>query len=1460
MAVLLCISVLPSLPSRAATLTAFSLLDSQSPNTEKNPYLIQTENDLMILAAIVNTGETLAGNYFRQTANLALNGAAFTSIGGSSAFCGSYDGNSCSITGLNQTAAFCSGLFGLVGEGGVVKNVNISGSVSCEGSLNGMAGLLAASVIGARILSCTASGSASASASSTSYAGGLIGYAQDSSILACSASADVTASGGAMLNSAGGICGYAEGGSITSCTNACTVSSSGGTESAAGGVSGVILGCRLNGCVNSVSGRVTASNPTAGEGFVYAGGIAGSADASSAMEECANNGTVLAQSPAQRASLFAGGICGSAAGMPIASSSSGGNVTAQNGGMVYVGGIAGASSGAVSNCRGNAVVTAMGGSYAAAGGIVGEGRTIVSCMASGTISIPSLVGVTATGISVGYIGGIAGIAADCDLNGCTSSGTVAGAGASASAIICGGGLAGMLSGKCVNGAVTGGSLTLSGKGDVAGGIAGMMSGGAGLYNSYSRNTVSAAMAGQLVGSASGQIQNCYTTARVSGQTTQGLCGQSQNAAVRSCYWISDGSTAMFAYYSNGCGSFTDAAGDIYNASGKKTGSTLLKMLNQWVKSAGDSVGADYWTIQNGQNAGYPVYGDAPGFAVSVSSSSGGSVTADKTRAEAGDTVTLTIKPDKGCKLLSLRVNNETLTAEGTTVRFVMPAEAVTVSAVFAGESGESGVYSVVVETVRNGSIAADRTTAKEGDWVTVRVRASNGYRLRPFSVRANGQPIAPCAEGYRFRMPADNVVITGDFTVDLGGYRITAPNNLEGGVVIPECSFAAQGERVVFAVVPDEGFAVRPGSVTVNGEALPDTEDNLYSFEMDAVNVTLRAQFIPAADLVYPITIGEITGEGSVFCEVSEEKAGKFVILTVEAPEEWRLQKDGLCCNDIPIEETGAGIYRFTMPEQEAVITAVFEKYVLYTITISSAIQNGKLALNRERAGLGDRVMVEVKPVPGYRLVENSLKYNSIVINKVKDGLYSFLMPEQNVTITAEFVKSFSVITEPVVTGEPIAQTHTISLSGIRNGTVMVNINTAKAGTAIVVTPKPDSGYQLKNGTLRWNNQLIPYIQGGVYGFTMPDANVVITAEFEKIADISLYTVKVKGSPANGSLTLSRDSAPAGSIITVRVEPESGYQLKSGSLKYNGSAVESSAGVYRFVMPAEDVSVTGEFELSKHLSYMIDCDETPGGTVTASRETAEAGERVTLTVTPDAGYKLENGALFCNRSCIITSGSSCTFIMPESDVTISAVFIHTTINDPVVPEDAPPYTITLFAHTGGTVERTASNSIGNVAIAVTPEDGYAVSDVLVDGESVGAVNLYTFDQAEGEHIVEAYFIDLESKTTPFSKLKTMLLSILIIAVASVLIITALVLLISSLIRMSRNSRRRRSDLEDEEFEKKYGTDYIGGIEEDGDLPEDGEDPGEGEEDEAGEDAEDIAEEENSEDGAAEDGAEEKGEH
>ena len=110
------------------------------------------------------------------------------------------------------------------------------------------------------------------------------------------------------------------------------------------------------------------------------------------------------------------------------------------------------------------------------------------------------------------------------------------------------------------------------------------------------------------------------------------------------------------------------------------------------------------------------------------------------------------------------------------------------------------------------------------------------------------------------------------------------------------------------------------------------------------------------------------------------------------------------------------------------------------------------------------------------------------------------------------------------------------------------------------------------------------------------------------------------------------------------------------------------------------------------------------GTVTANRSVAEAGDTITLTVTPDEGYQLKSGSLMANDA--VVTGN--TFTMPDKAVRITALFEQKAV------------TPTTGSYKNGTYTGSATGHGGKVSVTVTVKNGNISSiDVTEQKESEG---------------------------------------------------------------------------------------------------------------------------------------------
>ncbi|MBQ8300145.1 MAG: S-layer homology domain-containing protein [Clostridia bacterium] len=96
-------------------------------------------------------------------------------------------------------------------------------------------------------------------------------------------------------------------------------------------------------------------------------------------------------------------------------------------------------------------------------------------------------------------------------------------------------------------------------------------------------------------------------------------------------------------------------------------------------------------------------------------------------------------------------------------------------------------------------------------------------------------------------------------------------------------------------------------------------------------------------------------------------------------------------------------------------------------------------------------------------------------------------------------------------------------------------------------------------------------------------------------------------------------------------------------------------------------------------------------------------------------------------------------------VTLTYVFPEEEVNANLSTSSTLLHTITVMYMKNG---RISPNPIRaphrkNFTVQIIPDEGYEVKDVVVDGESVGAVTEYTFRRVETTHKIKAYFKPIE---------------------------------------------------------------------------------------------------------------------
>ena len=377
--------------------------------------------------------------------------------------------------------------------------------------------------------------------------------------------------------------------------------------------------------------------------------------------------------------------------------------------------------------------------------------------------------------------------------------------------------------------------------------------------------------------------------------------------------------------------------------------------------------------------------------------------------------------------------------------------------------------------------------------------------------------------------------------------------------------------------------------------------------------------------------------------------------------------------------EKAKTVYTFTMPDGDVTIS-VTKAAKTYAVKVADANKD-TLKITSPEADLdkvaeGTSVTVVATPKDGYTLTADGVvvTYGDNQTLKAtpdteKANTYTFAMPAGDATVSAAFeeVKKYNVT---------VAGT-------VENGTVGVEPKTAAAKDVVTVTVTPNTNFKYTDGSLK-----ATYTDGGTkkeindfkavdgkentYTFTMPAADVTVSAAFEKIAT-ETYTVTVT-KDGDGKVTVNEqeteklEGLKSGDTVTLKINPIdtdtlltelAGVTVTSGKVDVSTTKVDENT--YTFKMPDGDVNVSVKFTT---VEYGIEVKMLGEGTITFTdgKTRFAAGTSVTATITPNGTtYELtkvmyDDGSENKDVTSELKNGCEYTFTMPANHVKIEATF------------------------------------------------------------------------------------------------------------------------------------------------------------------------------------------------------------
>ena len=217
-------------------------------------------------------------------------------------------------------------------------------------------------------------------------------------------------------------------------------------------------------------------------------------------------------------------------------------------------------------------------------------------------------------------------------------------------------------------------------------------------------------------------------------------------------------------------------------------------------------------------------------------------------------------------------------------------------------------------------------------------------------------------------------------------------------------------------------------------------------------------------------------------------------------------------------------------------------------------------------------------------------------------------------------------------------------------------------------------------------------------------------------------------------------TADAGSLIHYGTR-DSLYAGSDGSFTISGALGEGknndSLVLYAKDTAGNESALQSALVVRRGTQYTVTIADDGNGIATATPAAAEEGMEVTLSAEPKTGYHFKEWQVVSGSVTIVNNK----FIMPSGEVKIRAIFEEDAASTPGGSYYSY-YTIRATAGLNGSITPSGWSSVRegmDQTFTITPDKGYVVAKVLVDGRNVGAVKSYTFKNVTKEHTIEVTF-------------------------------------------------------------------------------------------------------------------------
>jgi hypothetical protein len=207
---------------------------------------------------------------------------------------------------------------------------------------------------------------------------------------------------------------------------------------------------------------------------------------------------------------------------------------------------------------------------------------------------------------------------------------------------------------------------------------------------------------------------------------------------------------------------------------------------------------------------------------------------------------------------------------------------------------------------------------------------------------------------------------------------------------------------------------------------------------------------------------------------------------------------------------------------------------------------------------------------------------------------------------------------------------------------------------------------------------------------------------------------------------------------TYTITPNEGYEVTN---VYVDGASVGAVTTYTFNNVQADHTIFAAFGVKQ---YTITVNQPANGAITPGTVTVQYGETPSFMIMPNAGDTVT--AILVGTTNVISAATNVNGVFTY---TFPAVTENKTLTATIV---AKKYTITAEAEAHGSITpagNTQVNAGSTQVYTITPNEGYVVEKVMVDGMNMGAVTSYIFTNVVANHNIHAYFKQAECEVPSF---------------------------------------------------------------------------------------------------------------